>query len=147
MLIVTGGLLWLSDRVANNYRQMRDMNVSDSIVVGLAQAFAILPGISRSGSTITAGLFKGLDRELAAKYSFMLSIPVIGGATLLKAKDLLSTGVKVDNGLPLVVGTLTSALVGYLAIKLLLKLIAKEKLSIFAYYCWGLGIMIILLFL
>ncbi len=143
-LLITGVLLWLSDRVRSEDRDLADMNIFDSIVIGSAQAFAIIPGISRSGSTIVAGLFKGLDRQLAAKYSFLLSIPVIGGATLLQTKDLLTVGLGGISLLQLVVGTVSSAIAGYFSIKLLLKLIDQEKLGIFAYYCWALGLVILL---
>ncbi len=145
MLLVTGGLLWVSDRITVARREMEEMKLGDSIVVGFAQALAIIPGISRSGSTIVAGLIKGLNRELAAKYSFLLSLPAVGGATLLKVKDLVVTGGQGNNLFHLAVGTLTAAVVGYLSIKLLLKLIDQEKLSVFAYYCWALGLITILL--
>ena len=142
-LLVTGTLLWLSDRIENEERSIKDMDWNDSIVVGFAQAFAIIPGISRSGSTIVGGLFKGLNRQLAAKFSFLLSIPVIGGATLLKTKDLVTMGMGNITFFELLVGTLSAALAGYFSIKLLLKLISKEKLSVFAYYCWVLGLAVI----
>ncbi len=142
-LLVTGTLLWLSDRIENKERSIQDMDWNDSIVVGFAQAFAIIPGISRSGSTIVGGLFKGLNRQLAAKFSFLLSIPVIGGATLLKTKDLVTMGMGDITFFELLVGTLSATLAGYFSIKLLLKLINKEKLSVFAYYCWILGLAII----
>ena len=146
MLLITGVLLWLSDRIRSQDRDMEDMNSFDSIIVGCAQAFAILPGVSRSGSTIVAGLFKGLDRKLAAKYSFLLSIPVIGGATLLESFDLMKEGFGTLGPVELVSGTIAAAIAGYFAIKLLVKLVNQERLSLFAYYCWGLGLIIILFF-
>ena len=142
-LLVTGILLWLSDRIENEKRSIQDMNWNDSIVVGFAQAFAIIPGISRSGSTIVGGLFKGLNRQLAAKFSFLLSIPVIGGATLLKTKDIVTMGMGDIAFFELLVGTFSATIAGYFSIKLLLKLINKEKLSVFAYYCWVLGLAVI----
>ena len=146
MLIITGILLWLSDRVQNQEREMEEMTAIDSIVVGTAQAFAILPGVSRSGSTIVAGLFKGLERKLAAKYSFLLSIPVIGGATLLQVFDLVQEGFGVFGPVELMSGTLAAAISGYFAIKLLVKLVNQEQLSLFAYYCWTLVWIISLFF-
>ena len=143
-LIITGVLLWISDRLEIKERKMNDLELKDSILVGFAQAFAIIPGISRSGSTIVGGLFRGLDRELAAKYSFLLSVPVIGGATLLKIKDLVTVGMGNITFLELLIGTFSAAIAGYFSIKLLLKLINQEKLSVFAYYCWTLGLIIIL---
>ena len=135
MLVVTGILLWISDRLQNQGRKMTEMNFLDSILVGCAQAFAILPGVSRSGSTIVAGLGRGLDRKLAAKYSFLLSVPVIGGATLLQVLDLRKEGFGAFGVIELVSGTLAAAISGYFAIKLLVKLVNREQLSIFAYYC------------
>jgi len=144
-LLFTGLLLWLSDRITNTTRNLAEMKLSDAIVVGVAQALAIVPGISRSGSTIVAGLVKGLDRKLAAKYSFLLSVPVILGATLFEFKDIMTVGL-VNNSIgELFFGTLASMIAGYFAIKLLVRLINQERLSFFAYYCWGLGLLIILL--
>ena len=143
-LLVTGILLWISDRMKDEERNLKDMKLSDAVVVGLAQAFAIIPGISRSGSTIVGGLFKGLNRQLAAKFSFLLSVPVIGGATLLEAKNLITEGFGNITFLELFAGTLSAVIAGYFSIKLLLKLITQEKLSIFAYYCWAVGISVII---
>ncbi|MCK8826944.1 undecaprenyl-diphosphate phosphatase [Natroniella acetigena] len=145
MLLITGLLLWLSDRIELKRRNLDEMKLSDSLLVGFAQAVAILPGISRSGATIVTGLFKGLDRKLAARYSFLLSIPVIAGASLIKAVDLVRIGLGEIGLLELTLGTATSAVSGYFAIRLLIKLINQERLSIFAYYCWVLAVLIILL--
>jgi undecaprenyl-diphosphatase len=142
-LIITGIALWLSDKIESGKRGLKDMNYLDSIVIGTAQALAIFPGLSRSGSTIVTGLYKGLNRELAAKYSFILSIPVIGGATLLKAKELLVTGIVGISYSELVIGTISSMITGYFAIRLLLKLIKMQKLQYFAYYCFVLGFILI----
>ena len=92
MLFVTGILLFLSDRVKTNRRGKDEMNLMDGIVLGLVQAVALIPGISRSGSTITFGIFRGLERETAARFSFLLSIPAIGGAAILKSADLMRLG-------------------------------------------------------
>ena len=143
-LIITGFLLWFSDRIDTKEKELKEMNLRDTMVVGFAQAFAIIPGISRSGSTIVAGLFKGLNRKLAAKFSFLLSIPVIGGATLLKVRDLVTVGMGNTSLIEIGVGTLSAAIAGYFSIKLLLNLINKEKLSVFAYYCWLIGFAIII---
>lgn len=122
------------------------MDLSDSLAVGFAQAFAIIPGISRSGSTIVAGLLKGLDRKTAAKFSFLLSIPVILGATLLQIKNFTTVGLGEINLVEVLAGTLAAMISGYFAIGLLVKLIKQERLSLFAYYCWGLGLLIILFY-
>ncbi|MGM0421075.1 MAG: undecaprenyl-diphosphate phosphatase [Bacillota bacterium] len=142
-LLITGALLWISDRIKSQERNAAEMKVSDSIIVGFAQALAIFPGISRSGATIVGGLFKGLNRTLAAKFSFLLSIPVIGGATLLQTRHIATAGLAGITLPELIVGTVTSAIASYFAIKILLFLINKERLSIFAYYCWILGLLII----
>ncbi len=143
MLLVTGGLLWLSDRVGNEGRAMGKMKLSDAVVVGVAQACAIFPGLSRSGATISAGLFKGLNRNLAVRFSFLMSIPVVLGATMLEAYDVYKYGPGDVTLLQIVAGTLTALVSGYIAIKLLMKIVENKKLSFFAYYCWILGLTII----
>lgn len=142
-LLITGVLLWLSDKIKTEERPLGKMNWGDAIFIGFAQALAIFPGISRSGSTIVGGLFKGLDRELAARFSFLLAMPVIGGATLLQARNIFSVGLDGITAIELTTGTIASMLASFFAIKVLLILIKKEKLSIFAYYCWALGLTII----
>ncbi|MFW5790365.1 MAG: undecaprenyl-diphosphatase UppP [Bacillota bacterium] len=142
-LLITGILLWLSDKIKTEERHLEEMKWGDAIFVGIAQAMAIFPGISRSGSTIVGGLFKGLNRELAARFSFLLALPVIGGATLLQARNIFSVGLDGITAIELTVGTFTSMIASFFAIKVLLILIKKEKLSIFAYYCWSLGLTII----
>ena len=97
----------------------------------------MLPGISRSGATITAGLFSGIDRETAARFSFLLSIPAIVGAEILSLKDFLSTGIAMDSSV--VYGTLISFMVGYVALMVLLKIVKNGKIYLFAPYCWLLG--------
>jgi undecaprenyl-diphosphatase len=118
------------------------VSVKNSLAVGFVQGLAIMPGISRSGATIAAGLFLGFDRETAARYSFLLSIPAVAGAGLLGAKDLLEQG-----GLPLTAiaaGTLSSCLVGYASLKLLVWMVRRGRLHYFAPYCGLLGIGILL---
>ncbi|MDP3034237.1 MAG: undecaprenyl-diphosphate phosphatase, partial [Methanobacteriaceae archaeon] len=127
-LIITGFLLWGSERFSQRIRPedkkpLKKLTIKNSLIVGIAQAFAIAPGISRSGATISAGLFLGFQRELAARYSFLLSIPAIFGAALVQAKDITSLDM---NTAALVAGFLASAITGYLAIKFMLKLI-KER--------------------
>jgi undecaprenyl-diphosphatase len=137
MLFITGILLFLSDRVKTNGRRKGDMNLTDAIVLGLVQAVALIPGISRSGSTITFGIFRGLERETAARFSFLLSIPAIGGAVILKSADLLRLPA---NDLPaLGAGFLAAAVTGFLSLKLLFAIINKTGLRLFAYYCWFVG--------
>ncbi len=115
-LIVTGFLLWGSERVSKrteNKSSLKEMNVKNSLLIGVAQAFAIAPGISRSGATISTGLFLGLERELAARYSFLLSIPAILGAALVQVNDI-SAGIDVNAG-AFIAGFTAAAISGYLS--------------------------------
>jgi undecaprenyl-diphosphatase len=137
MLFITGILLFLSDRVKTNQRRKEEMNLADGIVLGLVQAVALIPGISRSGSTIAFGIFRGLERKTAAKFSFLLSIPAIGGAVILKSADLLQLAA---GDLPVLgAGFLAAAVTGFLSLKLLFAIINKTGLAPFAYYCWFVG--------
>lgn len=136
-LIITGAILWSTRWISSRGHGIRRVTVKSSLAVGCVQGLAIIPGISRSGATIAAGLFLGLDRETAARYSFLLSIPAVAGAGLLGAKDLLE-----QNGLPLMViaaGTLSSCLVGYASLKLLVWMVRRGRLHFFAPYCGLLG--------
>lgn len=134
MLTITGILLLLSKFEP---RKNEELSIIKSIAIGTAQAFAILPGISRSGSTIVTGLFLGLNRETSAKFSFLLAIPAILGASVLKIFDLFAEG---NNHLPvlyLLIGALFAFISGYLAIYWLLDIVKRGKLEWFAYYCFG----------
>lgn len=136
-LLITGVLLWAAERVKTGHKEIKEVNFKNALSIGIFQAFAIAPGISRSGSTIAAGLFSGLERELAARYSFLLAIPAIAGAALVQVKDI-GNGLEANTA-ALVAGFLAALIVGFLAIKLLLKLIKERTLMIFAYYCWIVG--------
>jgi undecaprenyl-diphosphatase len=136
MLLVTGSILYLTkfrDHFPNS------MNASSSFGIGLAQAFAILPGISRSGSTISLGLYLGIDREEVANFSFLMVIPVIGGAMLLEIKDMAQVGIQVQAFWNLLVGFLVSFVSGYFALKYLIILLQSKGIYPFAWYCWILG--------
>ncbi len=137
MLLITGILLFLSDRVKMNRRGKEEMNLADGIVLGLVQAAALIPGISRSGSTIAFGIFRGLERKTAAKVSFLMSIPAIAGAALLKAADLIRFPVNDLSALG--AGFLAAAVTGFLSLKLLFVAINKTGLAPFAWYCWIFG--------
>jgi undecaprenyl-diphosphatase len=142
-LIVTGFLLWGSEMISRRIKpedkkSINNLRIKDSLIIGIAQACSIAPGISRSGATISIGLILGLERELAAKYSFLLSIPAILGAALIQAKDI-TTAMDVNTTV-FVMGFLAAAISGYVAIKIILKLIKEKNLLIFAYYCWIVGI-------
>jgi len=116
-----------------------DFSIKKALIVGLVQGVAIIPGISRSGSTIAVGLFLGLNRESAAKYSFLLSIPAILGAAVLILKDI-SADSAIDAG-SLIIGLLTSCLVGYASLRFLMHIVKKGNLHLFAPYCWLAGSM------
>ncbi|MCZ3365684.1 MULTISPECIES: undecaprenyl-diphosphatase UppP [Methanobacterium] len=145
-LIITGFLLWGSEMVSrriSNKTSLKEMSLKNSIIIGIAQAFAIAPGISRSGATISAGLFLGVDKELAARYSFLLSIPAILGAALVQAKDI---GSMMDIGsVAAIAGFIAAIISGYLAVRFMLKLIKERNLLPFAYYCWIIGPLAIIL--
>jgi undecaprenyl-diphosphatase len=143
-LIITGILLYSSQRINVGNKSIAQGNIKDIIIVGISQGLAILPGLSRSGTTISAGLFVGFDKEFAAKFSFLLSIPAILGATIVQIKDI-GTGLD-SNLLPYIFGFLVAFISGYLAISLLLKIIKEKSLDVFAYYCWIVGICILIYF-
>ena len=139
-LFVTGTILYLSQRMNSGEVDLENLSLKESIFMGLGQACAILPGLSRSGTTIAAGLVIGLDKEFAAKFSFILSIPAILGAFVVQFKDI---GTIADfNVLAVMFGFFAALISGYLAIKWLIELIQKRSLDIFAYYCWIVGIIV-----
>ncbi|MBO6123848.1 MAG: undecaprenyl-diphosphate phosphatase [Methanobrevibacter sp.] len=139
-LFVTGTILYLSQRMPSGNINYNNISKKEALFMGLGQACAILPGLSRSGTTIAAGLTIGLDKEFAAKFSFILSIPAILGAFLLQAKDI---GSAMDaNFLPVMLGFVASIIAGYMAIKWMLDLIQNRNLDIFSYYCWLMGLIV-----
>lgn len=147
-LIVMGLLLALAERVALHRRALGDLGWRDAIIVGVAQAFALLPGVSRSGTTITTGLFLGMKRETAARFSFLLSAPITGGAALKKIYDLIKAGgLAADERLPFVVGILTAGIVGYACIAWLLRYLQRATTIIFTVYRVLLGVIVIVLVL
>ena len=143
-LIVTGFLLFASDRVRKGRKTERSATLLDVLLVGVAQALATCPGISRSGTTITAGCFMGFDRKFAVRYSFLMSIPAILGANILSIKDAIETVVWSEVPVYLA-GVLVAAIVGYACIRLLKMIAEKGKFGFFAYYCWAVGILTIVL--
>ena len=143
-MIITGLLLVFAERWTKTHQQGRSMeklSYWDALLVGVGQALAIAPGISRSGSTIAAGLMRGLDRPTAAKFSFLLGTPIIFGAGLLKLKDLVDMGTGDMGMTPLIVGFLTAFIAGILAIRYLLKYLQHHTLYIFAYYVWAVALL------
>jgi undecaprenyl-diphosphatase len=144
MLAVTGTILLISKYISSPEKKINGVR---SFMIGIAQAFAILPGISRSGSTIVTALALGIEREKAAKFSFILSIPVILGATILKINDLIASHVSLSQIVYLLLGALTAFISGYFAILWLLNVVRKGKLELFAYYCYGLVLLMLFLYL
>jgi len=137
MLVVTGSFLWFTRYLNPAGRPISRFTAKDALVIGLTQGLAILPGISRSGSTISVALFMGIDREVAGRYSFLLSIPAILGALILgfdSSIDHTSISAKV-----ILMGTISAAIIGYLSLKILLHIVKSGKLYYFAPYCWLLG--------
>jgi undecaprenyl-diphosphatase len=139
-LLITGALLAGAERFGRPRRDLDTLNAGDAVTVGLAQALALLPGVSRSGSTISVGLFRGLQRAEAARFSFLMSIPVMIGAGLVGLKDLAALSPSLDLLLPVAIGFLTAAVVGYLTIRWLLGYLIGHRLTVFALYCFIVGI-------
>ncbi|MGZ8599946.1 MAG: undecaprenyl-diphosphatase UppP [Actinomycetota bacterium] len=134
MLATFGVVLYLVDRVASVRRGMEDLTVRDGLVLGVAQALALQPGVSRSGITITAGRAMGLDRAGAARFSFLLSLPIIAGAGVFKGVDLVRTGMPPGMGGPFLWGFVSSAVSGFLVIAFLLSFLRKHDFGVFLWY-------------
>ncbi len=144
-LILLGILLWVAERRAAFSRGVESLGWVDSQLIGLAQALALIPGSSRSGTTMTAAMLLGLTREAAARFSFLLGIPAIGAAGLFELRELLEHGLG-DAGLSaLLIGILTSAVSGYLAIDLLLRYLRTRTTYVFVWYRIGLGLLLLVL--
>jgi len=142
MLIITGLVLFLTRlKTPGDGKQIGGVA---AFLIGLAQAMAIIPGISRSGSTISAAIYLGVAPLKAARFSFLLSLPAVGGATLLKTKEMIQVGVVHDGILQLLLGTVVAFASGYLAIKFLLNVLERGNLSWFAFYCLAAGVLGIL---
>ena len=145
-LIVTGFLLFASDRVKKGRKTERSAKLLDVLLVGIAQAIATCPGISRSGTTITAGCFVGFDRKFAVRFSFLLSIPAVLGANILTLKDAIQENSIIVSDIPVyLVGVAVAAVVGYICIRLLKMIADKGKFGWFAYYCWAVGLIVLAL--
>ena len=145
-LLLTGCMLFVSDRMAPGKRTEKNMRFRDALIIGLCQCVATLPGLSRSGTTITAGIATGLDRGFAMKYSFLLSLPAVLGANLLSfIKALGEESIELSMVPAYLVGLLAAMLSGIAAISLMKLIAKKSKFGWFAYYCWGAGLLTIVL--
>lgn len=139
LLLVTGALLAMSERLGRRERPLETLSWRDAVTIGLAQGVALLPGISRSGATISAGLLRGLDREAATRFGFLMVLPLVAGATAYELLGLSGEGGQVASGL-LVTGFAVAAVTGYVALRLLLGLVRRHSLWPFAIYCWAMGL-------
>jgi undecaprenyl-diphosphatase len=135
-LMIMGFLLWLVDRLSSQARHLDSMKWIDALLIGIAQVIALVPGVSRSGSTITAGRALGLDRQSAAVFSFLMSMPIIAAAVVLKGKEVLAAG---GITTPVVAGVLAAAISSWLAIAILLRYVSRHSYGIFALYRLILG--------
>jgi undecaprenyl-diphosphatase len=143
MLLVTGGLLSFADRAANAGIGLEGISLKQAFIMGVGQALALLPGLSRSGTTMSFGLFSGMKRADAAKFSFLMAVPAILGAALLEAVQLFKDQTAVIQADVAVVGILASAVSSFLAIKLFLKFLQRGRLRWFSYYLWVLGVIVL----
>ncbi len=142
-LLFTGVMLWVSDSVRRGRKTEKTARLADALLVGLAQALATCPGVSRSGMTVSVGCLRKFDRRFAVRFSFLLSIPAILGANLLALKDALEAGVAWKEVPVYLAGVLVAALVGYACIRLLRYIADKGRFGVFAYYCWAVGVLVL----
>lgn len=143
-LLVTGTALIVSEQVGKLVKSEGETRATDALLIGFAQMAAVMPGISRSGSTIAAGLGVGLKREWAARFAFLMSIPAIIGGTVFKARDLIAQGMAGDFGLYLIC-LVVSAITGYIAIRIVIGAVKSKNLKWFAVYCYLVGSLAIVL--
>lgn len=144
-LLLTGCMLFVSDKMTPGKRTEKNMRFRDALVIGLCQCVATMPGLSRSGTTITAGIATGLDRTFAMKYSFLLSLPAVLGANLLSfIKAIGSESIDASLIPAYLIGMLAAMLSGIAAISLMKLIAKKSKFGWFAYYCWGAGVLTII---
>lgn len=140
-LVLTGILLSIADRVKTGKKQAENVSYGEAGLLGIAQGLATLPGLSRSGTTITACLLSGFDRSFAVKYSFIMSIPAVLGAVVLQLKDFNMELVSSSELVNYAIGTVIAGVVGYISIKTMLKVVRGKKFKYFAYYCFAVGIL------
>ncbi len=143
--LITGLLLFLSDRFNHGNKDIKSASILDVLIVGVGQALATVPGISRSGTTISAGLSRGFGREFAVKFSFLLSIPAVLGANILSLIDAIQEGIDWSLMPMYLAGVAVAAISGYLAIRLLKYISQKGSFGGFCYYCWGIGLVTLIL--
>ena len=140
----TGTMLLLADRAPKGTKKIREMKISDALIIGVLQGFAALPGVSRSGSTISIGLLLGFEAEFMGSFSFIMGVPAILGANVFELYDAVKAGIDIETT-PLLVGIAVSAVVGFAAVKLVSWLVKKNKFAIFGYYTEALGVITLIL--
>lgn len=144
ILLFNGIVLFISDKLEKGTISLDNTKPIHALFIGLCQMCALVPGLSRSGSTITGGLFMGFKRELAVKFSFIMSIPAILGANVLSLADIAENPIAKTDIIPYIAGTVAAAVVGILAMKLLIYISKKSNFRMFSYYCWAVGILAII---
>lgn len=144
-IILTGCMLYVSDKMIPGKKTERSMTISDALIIGLCQCVATIPGLSRSGTTITAGIATGLRRDYAVKFSFLLSIPAVLGANILSIADAVKAGIDWASVPAYLIGMVVALLSGIISIHFLRYISAKGRFGGFAYYCWVVGVLAIIM--
>ena len=144
--VLTGIILLASDNISRKKTREKEVGTKNALIIGLVQCLALMPGVSRSGSTIAGGLFCGIDRKEAANFSFLLAIPAILGGLVLEISEVITGSSALDNifTLPMAIGFFSSMIAGFFAIKIMLRLVVRSKLKIFAYYMFGVAFLILI---
>lgn len=145
LMIAFGAVMWAADRYARHEREIEDMGWKDALLIGAAQALALSPGVSRSGVTMVTGLFLRLTREAAARFSFLMSIPIVGGAALYKGMQVAQDGLPAGTQGPFVAGTIAAAVSGFAAIWFLLAYLRRHDFTVFVIYRFAIGLGMIVL--
>lgn len=138
--IITGFILLFSEKLKNNKKEIEGMKYRNAIFIGICQGLAIMPGISRSGSTIVGSLVTGLKKEFAVEFAFLISIPAILGSAILEFPKAIKAGIEPSTIGPMIVGFLVAAISGYFAITTMIKIVSKHKMRYFSYYVWIIGL-------
>ena len=138
--IITGFILLFSEKLNNNKKEIEGMKYRNAIFIGICQGLAIMPGISRSGSTIVGSLVTGLNREFAVEFAFLISIPAILGSAILEFPKAIKAGIEPSTIGPMIVGFLVAAISGYFAITTMIRIVSKHRMRYFSYYVWILGL-------
>ncbi len=137
--LVTGTILFIAEKMGKNEKKVWGMKFRHAVFIGIMQGIAICPGVSRSGSTLFGGLMSGLDRNFALRFAFLISIPSILGSVILEFPPAISAGLPAGMWGPVILGTVVSAISGFIAIKAMLKIVAGKRLTVFSWYTWVLG--------